>query len=44
MFKKCINIDYIFCCNGYERKLLYGRYYENRYFSIFHKDYKNMGL
>ena len=40
-----LNIDYIFCCNGYNSNLKFlGDIPKKRYLGIFHKDYKNIGF
>ena len=40
-----LNIDYIFCCNGYNNYLTFlGNIPKKRYLGIFHKNYKNIGF
>ena len=47
IFSKCVllNIDYVFCCNGYKKEVDFlENIPENRFLGIFHKDYKNIGF
>jgi len=40
-----LNIDYIFCCNGYDSNINFiDNIPKKRYLGIFHKDYKNIGF
>jgi hypothetical protein len=40
-----LNIDYIFCCNGYNSEVNFiGKIPKKRDLGIFHKDYKNIGF